>query len=105
MFETVLFIALLLSLAGVLVWAFRQTLSEDAVTEEFIRQGLLWEGDEDEAIAMCKHCGEQIQGSIHITGRNQELQRCNPKDSGLEYGYNAEPVGSVCKRPCLGEVR
>lgn len=49
MFESILFIALLLSLGGILVWAYRQTLSEDALEEEFLREEWLPSlSDEDE---------------------------------------------------------
>lgn len=51
---------------------------------------------------ICKHCGQRIVGLTHATGRNRGLMRCNPKDSGVEYGYNAEPVGAPCAPPCLG---
>jgi hypothetical protein len=41
MFETMLFVALLTSLGGILVWAYRETLSEDALEEEFIREYMI----------------------------------------------------------------
>ncbi len=59
----------------------------------------------------CKHCGRQIAagnerlGWVHAldsgyTGKS----RCDPDESGLPYGYNAEPVGNPCQRPCLGSM-
>lgn len=51
---------------------------------------------------ICKHCGQRIVDGMHTSGRNRGLMRCNPKDSGLQYGYNAEAVDAPCAPPCLG---
>ena len=53
----------------------------------------------------CKHCGREISDSIpavHLAGSYAGKARCNPEDSGLMYGYNAEPTGAECAYPCLG---
>lgn len=56
----------------------------------------------------CKHCGRAIadgderRGWVHDHGNGSVLGRCNPEESGLPYGYNAEPVGQPCQNPCLG---
>ena len=57
----------------------------------------------------CKHCGRAIadgdsrRGWIHRDDRGyNSLGRCNPDESGLPYGYNAEPEGVPCGSPCLG---
>lgn len=58
--------------------------------------------------AACKHCRRAIEttapskGWIHADGHNKHLGRCNSVDSGLPYGYNAEPMGEPCRAPCLG---
>lgn len=57
-------------------------------------------------MTLCKHCHQPIRNSdpcsngtwIHETN----LQSCNPKDSGLPYGYNAGPAGEPCVRICTG---
>ena len=55
----------------------------------------------DETV-LCKHCGRPIEGLIHLEGLYRGKMRCDPSDSGLQYGYNAEPIGVQCKSPCLG---
>ena len=53
----------------------------------------------------CKHCGRQISDSVpavHLAGGHAGKMRCNPEDSGLMYGYNAEATGTECAYPCLG---
>lgn len=56
----------------------------------------------------CKHCGRAIAGGdrkrgwVHDLGKGSVLGRCNPDESGLPYGYNAEPVGEPCMYPCAG---
>lgn len=62
------------------------------------------------ATAVCKHCDRTIattaprNGWVHADGGNRLLSRCNGEDSGLPYGYNAEPEGEPCGMPCLGET-
>lgn len=51
----------------------------------------------------CIHCGQAAKGYVHLEGGSRGLQRCNPGDSGLPYGYNAHRLGTVCKNPCKGE--
>lgn len=51
---------------------------------------------------ICKHCNRQISLGVHIEGMNRGKQRCDPQDSGLIYGYNAEAIGDDCKNPCVG---
>lgn len=47
----------------------------------------------------CKHCGEAFKGELHTrTG----VGRCDPQQSGLPYGYNAEAIGTACAVPCIG---
>ena len=67
--------------------------------------------------AICKHCRQRIMSTGPLSGRFwvhvttdgfPGLSRCNPKTSGLSYGYNADPEGEPCQPPCLGapvEVR
>lgn len=56
----------------------------------------------DDAPVVCKHCGRPINGTVHTEGGQAGLQRCDPADSGLPYGYNAAPVGEPCRSPCIG---
>lgn len=54
---------------------------------------------------VCKHCGRRITDTVpasHVDGNYSGKQRCDPADSGRMYGFNAEPVGAPCVRPCLG---
>lgn len=55
---------------------------------------------------ICKHCNRQIEykngGFLHAEGLNRNKQRCDPHDSQLVYGYNADPVGAECSEICLG---
>ncbi len=50
----------------------------------------------------CKHCGRPIEGTLHLEGAYRGKQRCDPADSALPYGYNADPDGAPCQYPCLG---
>jgi len=58
----------------------------------------------------CKHCGCAIEWNPliryghHVEGSYRGKSRCG-EESGLEYGYHAEPVGQPCVEPCLGTVR
>ena len=57
---------------------------------------------------LCKHCGQGISKGdwpVHLTGGHKGKHRCDPGDSGLMYGYEAEPIGSPCKYPCVGFER
>lgn len=61
--------------------------------------------------AKCKHCGRAIadgderRGWVHALDHpGSVLGRCNPDESGLPYGYDAEPEGQPCRNPCLGSV-
>ncbi len=58
------------------------------------------------SILICKHCNRQIEykgcGYIHCEGVNRGKARCDPQDSQLVYGYNADPVGAECSDICLG---
>ena len=61
--------------------------------------------DVTEVMPICKHCGQPISGpapALHLAGDYRGKSRCCPGDSGLMYGYNAEPVGAACQPPCLG---
>lgn len=51
---------------------------------------------------ICKHCYRQIKGAVHAEGMNRGKMRCDPEDSLMKYGYNAEPTGSECGQTCLG---
>lgn len=61
---------------------------------------------------ICKHCGRVIgstspdgrNGWAHLDGPQRSLGRCATDDSGLPYGYNAEPENTACGSPCLGTV-
>lgn len=59
-------------------------------------------------IRRCKHCGRLISGKpnswIHVDGRQRGLHRCDGRDSGLPYGYDAEPEGEPCTPACLGSA-
>lgn len=61
--------------------------------------------------SVCKHCGRAIattwppNGWVHADGGQRHLNRCHGDDSGLPYGYNADPEGEPCGLGCLGEVR
>jgi hypothetical protein len=65
----------------------------------------------DRIAAACKHCGRAIhagspeRGYIHRSDGYASKSRCDPDESGLPYGYNAEPVGQPCKSPCVGATR
>lgn len=57
----------------------------------------------------CKHCGRTIgdgderRGWVHRGDNGYTgLSRCDPGESGLPYGYNAEPIGQPCQTPCIG---
>ena len=50
----------------------------------------------------CIHCGRAARDHAHVEGLQKGLQRCYSGDSGLPYGYNAHPVGTMCKNPCRG---
>lgn len=57
----------------------------------------------------CKHCGRTIhdgnptRGYVHRgNGGHTSKSRCDPDESGLPYGYNAEPIGQPCGNPCIG---
>lgn len=58
--------------------------------------------------SICKHCGRTIvtnrprAGWVHADGKQRSLGSCHSDDSGLPYGYNAEPEGEPCSTPCLG---
>lgn len=58
--------------------------------------------------AVCKHCGRAIgalvetAGYVHLDGGQRGLHRCNPNDTGLPYGYDADPVDAPCTLGCLG---
>lgn len=60
--------------------------------------------------AVCKHCDRTIvttrpaAGWVHADGVQNHLGRCHSDDSGLPYGYNAEPEGEPCSAPCLGSA-
>lgn len=51
---------------------------------------------------ICKHCYRNIKGVVHIEGSYRGKMRCDPQDSMLKYGYNAEAVGTDCGPTCLG---
>ncbi len=57
----------------------------------------------------CKHCGRTVLGtagagyySHQIDGGHSGKSRCDPDESGLDYGYNAAPIGEPCSEPCIG---
>jgi hypothetical protein len=57
----------------------------------------------------CKHCGRAIAAGDPKTGWVHALDsghngksRCDPSESRLPYGYNAEPEGAPCQSPCIG---
>jgi hypothetical protein len=55
----------------------------------------------------CKHCGMRISSDtypVHREGGSRGKQRCDPKDSGLRYGFNADPIGAECNAICVGSV-
>jgi hypothetical protein len=55
----------------------------------------------------CKHCGQAITSNeypVHATGNYAGKQRCDPDDSGLMYGYNADPEGAPCNAICNGSL-
>jgi hypothetical protein len=57
---------------------------------------------------LCKHCGRVIgstrrsAGWTHLDGGQKGLGRCHSDDSGLSYGYNAEPADEPCSIACKG---
>lgn len=55
---------------------------------------------------ICKHCFRAVKGVdgsyIHDEGLYRGKARCDPQDSQLVYGYNADPVGAECSPICLG---
>ena len=61
---------------------------------------------------VCKHCGGVIgssvpdgrNGWVHVARPHGGLGRCDPEESGMPYGYNAEPENTACSNPCLGEI-
>ena len=56
----------------------------------------------------CKHCGRNTENigdhyHVHILDNGyQGKSRCDPDESGLDYGYNAAPIGEPCSEPCIG---
>lgn len=57
---------------------------------------------------LCKHCGQPISDDpypVHLRGLYRGKSRCDPEDSGLPYGYNADPEGATCSSLCLGAHR
>ncbi len=45
-----------------------------------------------------------MSGYVHrLDSGHIGKSRCDPDESGLPYGYNAEPIGQPCGLPCLGE--
>lgn len=50
----------------------------------------------------CKHCYRQIDGRVHAEGMAKGRMRCDPEDSQLVYGYNAEPTDADCGTTCMG---
>ena len=54
----------------------------------------------------CKHCRRPISdhliSPLHLEGKQRGLQRCDPAETELPYGYNAGPAGTECVAPCLG---
>jgi hypothetical protein len=60
--------------------------------------------------SICKHCGRTIvttmprSGWVHADGKQSHLGRCHSDDSGLPYGYNAQPADEACTMQCLGYV-
>jgi hypothetical protein len=60
--------------------------------------------------AVCKHCGRTITAAdgrswVHADGVQRWLGRCATNDSGLAYGYNADPAGEPCSFACLGHEK
>ena len=53
---------------------------------------------------ICKHCLRQIKDGKHTEGMNRGKMRCDPEDSQLVYGYNAEPSDEECGPTCMGHV-
>ena len=54
---------------------------------------------------MCKHCGRLTVNGLHTEGGQRGLMRCDPADSRLPYGYNAEAANQPCTIACLGSVK
>lgn len=54
----------------------------------------------------CKHCGRRVEVTgeygRHTDGDNRGKGRCDPEDSGLPYGYNAETKDMECSPICRG---
>lgn len=53
----------------------------------------------------CKHCYRAISADVypvHLEGEYRGKSRCDPVDSDLPYGYNADRIGSACNDLCLG---
>lgn len=61
---------------------------------------------EEKTNLICKHCFRAVKGVdgsyIHDEGLYRGKARCDPQDSQLVYGYNADPVGAECSPICLG---
>lgn len=53
-------------------------------------------------VLICKHCYRTINGVSHIEGAYRGKMRCDPQDTMMKYGYNAEAVGTDCGSTCLG---
>ena len=57
----------------------------------------------------CKHCRRTVVGEAGAGYYSHQLDsghtgksRCDPDKSGLDYGYNAAPIGEPCQEPCSG---
>ena len=58
--------------------------------------------------SICKHCNRLIIGGsgswVHDSGLYKGKHRCATEDSGLKYGYEAEPLDMPCTISCLGSL-
>lgn len=81
-------------------------LSDIELTPKFEPKPEDWKPEEavkpETEVLICKHCYRQLRGTVHAEGAYRGKMRCDPQDSMLKYGYNAEPVGTECGPTCLG---
>lgn len=73
----------------------------DLVAVVFAKEGIPVE-------VLCKHCNQPLDipegklRGVHAAGRQRGMWRCDTADSGLPYGYNADPIGQPCGGACMG---
>lgn len=57
-------------------------------------------------IENCRHCHLPVEGSqgAGYYHPHTNMGRCDPAESGLPYGRNAQPEGTDCEPPCIDAI-